>query len=42
MWREVVDYLMIDLLGFSGRINETVNFFIYDSVIILSIKYINI
>jgi len=35
MWKEVVDYLTIDLLGLSGRINETINFFIYDSIKIL-------
>jgi uncharacterized membrane protein YraQ (UPF0718 family) len=35
MWKETVDYLTLDLLGLSGRINETVNFFIYDTVKIL-------
>jgi len=32
MWKETVDYLTIDLLGLSGRVNETVNFFIYDTI----------
>ena len=32
MWREAVDYLTVDLLGLTGRINETVNFFIYDTI----------
>ena len=31
MWKETVDYLTLDLLGLTGRINETVNFFIYDT-----------
>lgn len=35
MWKETVDYLTLDLLGLSGRINETVNFFLYDTVKIL-------
>ncbi len=32
MWKEAVDYLTIHLLGLSGRVNDTVNFFIYDTV----------
>ncbi len=32
MWKESVDYLTVDLLGLTGRINETVNFFIYDTI----------
>ena len=32
MWKEAVDYLTVDLLGLTGRINETVNFFIYDTI----------
>ncbi len=35
MWKETVDYLTVDLLGLSGRLNETINFFIYDTVKIL-------
>ena len=35
MWKELVDYLTVDLLGLTGRVNETVNFFIYDSIKIL-------
>ncbi len=32
MWKEAVDYLTINILGLSGRVNDTVNFFIYDTV----------
>ena len=32
MWKETVDYLTVDLFGLTGRINETVNFFIYDTI----------
>ena len=32
MWKEAVDYLTLDLLGLSGSINETINFFIYDTI----------
>ncbi len=32
MWKETVDYLTIDLLGLTGHINETINFFIYDTI----------
>ncbi len=35
MWKASVDYLTIDLLGLSGRVNDTINFFIYDSVKIM-------
>jgi len=32
MWKESVDYFTVDILGLSGRINETINFFIYDTI----------
>ncbi|MEN8303092.1 MAG: permease [Campylobacterota bacterium] len=32
MWKESVDYLTVDIFGLTGRINETVNFFIYDTI----------
>ncbi len=32
MWKDFVDYLTVDLMGLSGRINETINFFIYDTI----------
>lgn len=32
MFKESIDYLTVDILGLSGKINETVNFFIYDSI----------
>ena len=32
MFKESVDYLTLDLLGLSGRVNEAVNFFIYDTI----------
>ena len=35
MWKETVDHLTVDLLGLTGRVNDTVNFFIYDTVKIL-------
>ncbi len=35
MWKAFVDYLTVDLFGLTGRINETINFFIYDTVKIL-------
>ncbi len=35
MWKEAIDYLTFDMLGLTGRVNETVNFFIYDTVKIL-------
>ena len=35
MWKQLVDSFTVDLLGLSGRVNETVNFFIYDTVKIL-------
>ncbi len=31
MWKEAVDYLTIDIFGLSGSVNETINFFIYDT-----------
>ncbi len=31
MWKEAVDYLTINILGLSGRVNDTINFFIYDT-----------
>jgi len=31
MWKNFVDYLTIDYLGLEGRINDTINFFIYDT-----------
>lgn len=31
MWKNFVDYLTLDLFGLEGRVNETVNFFIYDT-----------
>ena len=35
MWKESVDYFTVDLLGLTGHVNETINFFIYDTVKIL-------
>jgi len=32
MWKETVDYLTVDILGLSGRVNDTLNFFIYDTI----------
>ncbi|NKQ41057.1 MAG: permease [Sulfurovum sp.] len=32
MWKETVDYLTVDLLGLTGRVNDAVNFFIYDTI----------
>ena len=32
MWKESVDYLTLDIFGLTGRINETINFFIYDTI----------
>jgi len=31
MWKQSVDYLTVDMLGLSGRVNEALNFFIYDT-----------
>jgi len=31
MWKDFVDYLTLDIFGLTGNINETVNFFIYDT-----------
>jgi uncharacterized protein len=35
MWKNFVDYLTLDLFGLEGRVNETINFFIYDTFKIL-------
>lgn len=32
MWQETVDYLTFDFFGLTGRLNESINFFIYDTV----------
>ena len=32
MWKDSVDYFTVEILGLSGRINDTVNFFIYDTI----------
>ncbi len=32
MWQETVNYLTFDLLGLSGHLGESINFFIYDTV----------
>jgi uncharacterized membrane protein YraQ (UPF0718 family) len=32
MWKETVNYLTINILGLSGRVNDTINFFIYDTI----------
>jgi len=32
MWKESVDYFTVDFLELHGKINETVNFFIYDTI----------
>ena len=32
MWKETVDYLTIDILGLTGKVNDAVNFFIYDTI----------
>jgi uncharacterized membrane protein YraQ (UPF0718 family) len=31
MWKETVNYLTIDILGLTGKVNDTLNFFIYDT-----------
>jgi len=31
MWKELVDYFTVDYLGLEGRVNDTINFFIYDT-----------
>jgi len=31
MWKEFVDYLTVDLFNLTGQVNDTVNFFIYDT-----------
>ena len=35
MWKALVDHFTVELLGLTGRVNETINFFIYDTVKIL-------
>lgn len=35
MWQDTVNYFTTNLLGLNGRLNDVVNFFIYDSVKIL-------
>jgi len=35
MFKEVVDYLTLNIFELTGRVNETVNFFIYDTLKIL-------
>ena len=32
MWKETVDYLTHDLMGLTGRVDSTVNFFVYDTI----------
>jgi hypothetical protein len=32
MWKEAVDHFTVEVLGLTGRVNETLNFFIYDTV----------
>ncbi len=32
MWKETVDCLTLSILGLSGRVNDVINFFIYDTV----------
>ncbi|MEA1893169.1 MAG: permease [Campylobacterota bacterium] len=32
MWKESVDYLTVDILGLSGKVNDAINFFIYDTI----------
>ena len=32
MWKETVDYLTQDVMGLTGRVDGTVNFFIYDTI----------
>ena len=32
MWKESVDYLTLNLLGLRGSLNDTINFFIYDTI----------
>ncbi len=44
MWKEFVDYLTVELLGLSGRLNDAINFFIYDVIkiwfLLLSIVFV--
>jgi uncharacterized membrane protein YraQ (UPF0718 family) len=30
MWQEIVNYLTINIFGLNGKLNDTINFFIYD------------
>ena len=32
MWKGIVDYLTLDILGLEGRVNDVINFFIYDTI----------
>ncbi|SFV53345.1 Transporter [hydrothermal vent metagenome] len=32
IWKETVDYLTSDIFGLSGKVNDVVNFFIYDTI----------
>ncbi len=32
MWQSAVDYLTLDLLGLSGHLEKSINFFIYDTI----------
>ena len=32
MWQSTVDYLTLDLLGLSGHLEKSINFFIYDTI----------
>ena len=32
MWKDFVNYLTLDIFGLTGHINESVNFFIYDTI----------
>ncbi|MEA2017140.1 MAG: permease [Campylobacterota bacterium] len=32
MWKETVDYLTVDIFELTGSVNDTVNFFIYDTI----------
>ena len=35
MWKETVDYLTLEIFGLTGSVNDTINFFIYDTIKIL-------
>ena len=32
MWKETVDYLTVDIFGLTGKVNDALNFFIYDTI----------